>query len=105
MFELAISGYWYRMLTVMTFSQATKKTRISDFRFNDQRHACVSWHVQNGTPLVMLKEMGGWQTLEMVKKYTSLGAEHLNKFVGSVTFLAHENELDMRGELKNAASH
>jgi beta-glucosidase/6-phospho-beta-glucosidase/beta-galactosidase len=34
----------------------------------------------------MLKEMGGWETLEMVKKYAHLSAEHLNKFVGSVTF-------------------
>ncbi|WP_407649534.1 hypothetical protein [Citrobacter enshiensis] len=54
---------------------------------------------------MMLKEMDGWETLEMVKKYTPQGGEHLNKFVGSVTFLAHENELDMRRELKNAASH
>lgn len=85
------------------FAQATIKSGISDFRFHDLRHTWASWHVQNGTPLMMLKEMGGWETLEMVKKYAHLGAEHLNKFVGSVTFLAQENEIGIRRRVKNNA--
>ncbi|MBV8045135.1 MAG: site-specific integrase [Pluralibacter sp.] len=86
------------------FFRATQKARISDFRFHDLRHTWASWHVQNGTPLMMLKEMGGWETLEMVKKYAHLSAEHLNRFVGSVTFLTQENELDARRGLRSVAS-
>ena len=54
---------------------------------------------------MMLKEMGGWETLEMVKKYAHLSAEHLNKFVGSVTFLAQENEIEALRNRKNAANY
>jgi len=32
----------------------------------------ASWHVQLGTPLYVLKELGGWETLEMVNRYAHL---------------------------------
>jgi beta-glucosidase/6-phospho-beta-glucosidase/beta-galactosidase len=53
---------------------------------------------------MMLKEMGGWETLEMVKKYAHLSAEHLNRFVGSVTFLAQDNEIDTLRSKKMSAT-
>ncbi len=34
-----------------------------------------------------LKELGGWEKLEMVNKYAHLSTEHLSKFSGIVTFL------------------
>lgn len=83
------------------FNRALQAVQISDFRFHDLRHTWASWHIQNGTPLMMLKEMGGWETLEMVKKYAHLSAEHLNRFVDSVTFLTQEDELQkIRGGKK-----
>jgi len=36
-----------------------------------------SWHVQLGTPLYALKELGGRETLEMVNRYAHLAPEHL----------------------------
>lgn len=86
------------------FEQALNASDISDFRFHDLRHTWASWHVQNGTPLMTLKELGGWETLEMVKKYAHLSAEHLTRFVGSVTFLAHENEVEAMRNKKIYAS-
>lgn len=86
------------------FEQALNASDISDFRFHDLRHTWASWHVQNGTPLMTLKELGGWETLEMVKKYAHLSAEHLTRFVGSVTFLAHENEVEAMRNKKISAS-
>ncbi|WP_155238426.1 tyrosine-type recombinase/integrase, partial [Kingella kingae] len=34
--------------------------------------------VQKGVPLLVLKEMGGWEKLEMVMRYAHLAAEHLD---------------------------
>jgi hypothetical protein len=33
--------------------------------------------VQLGTSLYVLKELGGWETLEIVKRYAHLAPEHL----------------------------
>lgn len=71
------------------FARAIKLTRLVDFRFHDLRHTWASWHVQNGTPLMILKEMGGWETLEMVKRYAHLSGEHLSKYSEFVTISSH----------------
>jgi len=36
--------------------------------------------VQNGTPLYVLQELGGWKSPEMVRRYAHLAAEHLAPF-------------------------
>lgn len=70
------------------FKQACARADIEDFKFHDLRHTWASWHVQLGTPLLTLKELAGWKTLEMVKKYAHLGNEHLVQYANVVTFLA-----------------
>ena len=57
--------------------QALQSAGIQDFRWHDLRHTWASWHVQNGTPLYALQEMGGWESPEMVRRYAHLSAEHL----------------------------
>ena len=79
------------------FGRACKKARIEDFHFHDLRHTWASWHVQAGTPLYVLKELGGWETLEMVKKYAHMDAGHLARFASAVTFWAHQ-----ASEMQNA---
>lgn len=68
------------------FDKATEKCLLADFHFHDLRHTWASWHVQAGTPLFTLKELGGWETLEMVKKYAHLNADHLLNHANSVKF-------------------
>jgi integrase len=46
-------------------------------RFHELRHTWASWHVQEGTPSLVRKELGGWETIEMVQKYAHLGRSHL----------------------------
>ena len=53
---------------------------IVDFRWHDLRHTWASWHVQNGTPLHILKELGGWAELTMVMRYAHLSSDHLKEF-------------------------
>jgi hypothetical protein len=37
--------------------------------------------VRRGTPLQVLKELGGWGTLEMVQRYAHPSADHLARWV------------------------
>jgi integrase len=60
---------------------------ISNFRWHDLRHTWASWHVQAGTPLHVLQELGGWETVEMVRKYAHLSSEHLIDYVDRVSSL------------------
>jgi hypothetical protein len=41
---------------------ALERAGIADFRWHDLRHSWASWHVQNGTPLFALQELGGWES-------------------------------------------
>jgi len=59
---------------------ALKRADIKDFRWHDLRHTWASWHIQNGTPLFALQELGGWESTEMVRRYAHLAAEHLSPY-------------------------
>ncbi|BAU49842.1 integrase [Sulfurifustis variabilis] len=66
------------------FKAALKRAGISNFRWHDLRHTWASWHVQNGTPIPVLQQLGGWKTLAMVMRYAHLGASHLAEFADNV---------------------
>lgn len=67
--------------------KALERAGITDFRWHDLRHTWASWHVQNGTPLYVLQQLGGWQSLDMVQKYAHLSSEHLAPYVERVSGL------------------
>lgn len=75
------------------FKQAVISIGKPTLHFHDLRHTWASWHVQAGTPLFTLKEMGGWETLEMVKKYAHLNADHILDFANHVTFTTHAQNM------------
>ncbi|WP_426080232.1 tyrosine-type recombinase/integrase [Herbaspirillum huttiense] len=50
---------WYKALA---------RAGIQDFRWHDLRHTWASWHIQGGTPLLALQELGGWESAEMVRR-------------------------------------
>lgn len=58
---------------------ALEAAGIEDFRWHDLRHTWASWHVQQGTPLHALQELGGWESSEMVRRYAHFSADHLAK--------------------------
>jgi integrase len=64
--------------------KALKRAGIENFREHDLRHTWASWHVQEGTPLHILKELGGWESMEMVLRYAHLSADHLAPYASNV---------------------
>lgn len=57
--------------------KAVKRAGLESFRWHDLRHTWASWHVQQGTPLHALQELGGWETAEMVRRYAHFASAHL----------------------------
>jgi integrase len=55
---------------------AIKRAGVPNFRWHDLRHTWASWHVQAGTPLPVLQQLGGWASLTMVQRYAHLGRDH-----------------------------
>ncbi len=64
--------------------RALKKAGIRDFRWHDLRHTWASWHVQNGTPMHVLQELGGWSDIRMVQRYAHLAPDHLAPYAESI---------------------
>ena len=74
---------------------ALERAGIVDFRWHDLRHVWATWHVQNGTPLFALQELGGWESPEMVRRYAHLAADHLAPYaqrLGAVRAVAAKND-------------
>ena len=74
----------YQTVTA-AWRKALERAGIRDFRWHDLRHTWASWYVQRGTPLQVLKELGGWETMEMVQRYAALSADHLAQWVTPLT--------------------
>lgn len=70
--------------TTKAWKRALGRAGIEDFRWHDLRHTWASWHVQSGTSLQELMELGGWASFEMVLRYAHLAGEHLKQAANRV---------------------
>lgn len=57
--------------------EALQRAGIEDFRWHDLRHTWASWLAQQGTPMNVLQELGGWECEAMVRKYAHLAPPQL----------------------------
>ena len=83
------------------WKKALKRAGIENFRWHDLRHTWASWHVQNGTSLQELQQLGGWTSFEMVLRYAHLSSDHLKAAAERVcgTNLVHLSKQVMNSDL------
>jgi integrase len=82
-------------INTKAFRRGLAKVGIKNFRWHDLRHTWATWHIQAGTPLYVLQELGGWHSYSMVQRYAHLTGEHLAKFTKNCQLLEMlaENEV------------
>ena len=80
-------GEHVTQVNTKAWRSALKRAGIDNFRWHDLRHTWASWHVQAGTPLHVLQELGGWESVEMVRRYAHLSSEHLASYVDRLSAL------------------
>ena len=76
-FVFAYRGRKITQVNTKAWHKALERAGIEDFRWHDLRHTWASWHAQNGTPLNVLQELGGWESPEMVRRYAHFSSDHL----------------------------
>ena len=72
-------------LSTAAWRKACARAGLAGLRFHDLRHTWASWHAQAGTPLAVLRELGGWADIQMVQRYAKLAPSHLAAWAGNVT--------------------
>lgn len=88
-------GNRIKQVNTKAWQNALKRAGIENFRWHDLRHTWASWHVQAGTPLHVLQELGGWECVEMVRRYAHLAPNHLAEY-------AHNSQLGHKtGTIEN----
>ena len=65
------------------FRKAKARAKVPHITWHTLRHTWASWHVQNGTPLKILQELGGWSNMEMVLRYAHLAPGHAAAYAGN----------------------
>ena len=58
------------------WENALSAASITDFRFHDLRHSTASYLAMQGKSLIEIADMLGHKTLQMVKRYSHLSADH-----------------------------
>ena len=74
-------GHPVRQVNTKAWRAALVRAGIAAFRWHDLRHTWASWHVQARMPLHVLQELGGWECVEMVRKYAHFSTVHLTEYV------------------------
>lgn len=67
-------------LMTKAWRRAAAAAGVPGLKFHDLRHTWASWQAQSGTPLYALRELGGWASEAMVRRYAHLSPGHLAEF-------------------------
>src|SRR5882757_5249973 len=78
-FVFSYQGKPVKQCNTKAWRKTLARIGLSNFRWHDLRHTWASWHVQKGTSLVELQQLGGWSSFEMVLRYAHLSSDHLKQ--------------------------
>ena len=80
-------------VTTKAWVKALERAGIeAGFRFHDLRHTWASWHVMAGTPLEVLRQLGGWADMTMVLRYAHLSPSYVAGYVGNASLTISPTE-------------
>jgi len=65
------------------WKSARKAAGLDDITFHCLRHTFATWHVLNGTPLEVLKDLGGWADIKMVLRYAHMAESHIKQYANN----------------------
>ena len=65
-----------------SFSRATRRAQIVDFRFHDLRHEATTRLFERGLNIMEVSSVTGHKDLRMLRRYTHLRAEDLAQKLG-----------------------
>ncbi len=63
--------------------------------FNDLRHTWATWLIVAGVPITVLQEMGGWQNINMVRRYAHFSSGHLSLHAKRIDDIFSQNVTNM----------
>ena len=64
---------------------ACKRAGIEDFTVHDWRHHWASHCVMAGIDLITIMNMGGWKSLRMVQRYSSVSVDHMRESINKLS--------------------
>lgn len=84
-FVFTYKGKSIKQCTTRAWRNALERAGIKDFHWHDLRHAWASWHVQNGTSLYELQQLGGWSSYSTAQRYAHLSSRQLKQAAARIT--------------------
>ena len=64
---------------------ACERAGIEDFTMHDWRHHWASHCIMAGIDLITIMNMGGWKSLRMVQRYSSVSVEHMRESINKLS--------------------
>ena len=58
------------------FQAACRRAKIENFSPHKCRHTWATWHYMQHRDLNLLKDLGGWENIEMVLRYAHVNVAH-----------------------------
>lgn len=66
------------------FNKAKARAGLPHAKWHLLRHTWASWHAMNGTPLPVLKALGGWASIDIVvRRYAHLSGSHVAQYANN----------------------
>jgi integrase len=82
-FVFTFRGKQVRWVNNTAWHAALKRAGIKNFRWHDLRHTWATFHMQAGTPLHVVQQLGGWASPQMTQRYAHFSPGHLAAHVAA----------------------